>query len=439
MKQLHFSKFAVAIVASTLLFVQTKAQAGGEGFSASDGKQTVDAKQTVDTTSDVGLGKFSANPFHVSVTVRGGYDDNVNLSPFDERESWFTNVALQLTYDFGSPRTKINLNAGASATYYWDQGGDTVFGDDSEDFVVNAWAGFSITHKATPRLTLSAQLNAAYLSRPGFDTFNAAFFNVERRSQNFFETVDKFSVGYAWAPRFATLTSYTFGYVDYDDPIISVFEDRYEHTIGNEFRFLLLPTTTLVGEYRFGIVDYIEDTNRDSYSHFFLAGVDHSFSPRFNVSFRGGVEVRNFDDNPGLVFGDVDDTRVAPYFEGTVNYAIAKTTSLTWFNRYALEQPNVPDALSRETYRTSLSLRHAFTPRISAALNAAYQHDWYDATASINEFEEDSFDIGLSARYAINRTWSIDVGYQHTEVISPSALFREFTRNQYYAGFTFTW
>lgn len=435
MKQPPFSKIASALVALTLLFVCKQAQAGGEGFSTSDSKSTIDTKAS---STDLGLGKFSANPFHVSVTVRGGYDDNVNLSSFDERGSAFANVALGLWYEFGSPRTRIRLDGGISATYYFDQG-DAAFGGNSEDWIVNAWAGFSIVHKATPRLTLSASISAAYLSRPGFDTFNNNLFIVDRRSQNFFQTTNKFTANYAWAPRFATATSYTFSYIDYDDEVISFFEDRYEHIFGNEFRFLLTPTTTFVGEYRFGIVDYVEENNRNSYSHFFLLGVDHSFSPRFNVSVRGGVEVRHFDDTPSVVFGNVDDTVTAPYFESTVNYALAQHTTISWFNRYALEQPNVPDALSRQTYRTTLSVRHAFTSRISAGLNFAYQHDWYDKTSAIGAFEEDSFDIGLNARYAINRNWSIDVGYQHTEVVSPASLFREFTRNQIYAGATFAW
>lgn len=434
MKHLNFSKVAVVLIGGSLFSFASETKAGGEGFSQVDSKQTYDTK----SSSDLGLGKFSSNPFHVSVTVRGGYDDNVDLSSVDPRGSAFANVSLQLGYDFGSPRTRINLTGGVSTTYYFDRG-DGQSNQSSEDFAVNAWAGVSIIHKASPRLTLSANLSAAYLTRPGFDTFNNNLFIVDRRSQNYFQTTDKFTVAYTWAPRFATATSYTFSYIDYKDNTISFFEDRYEHVFGNEFRFLLTPTTTLVGEYRFGLVDYVADNNRGSYSQFFLAGFDHSFSPRFNVSLRAGLEVRSFDDNPQLVFGNIDDTQTAPYVEATVNYSIAQNTTISWFNRYSLEQPNVPDALARETYRTTLSLRHAFTSRISAALNVAYQHDTNQQTGVVNSFNEDSFDLGLSARYAINRTWAIDAGYQHTELFSPSSLFREFSRNQFYAGATFTW
>lgn len=432
-------KLALGMFATTLLLSQPPvAQAGGQGFSKDD-LGAFSGKETIDTKSSLGLGKFASFPFHVSVTVRGGYDDNVNLSSFNQQESFFTSAQLGVTYDFGSPRTRLSLNGGVGATYYFDRDEDGFDNSGSDDYDVNAFLGFSITHKATPRLTLAANTYVSYQSQPDFERFNNTTFAVNRQSQNFFYTLNKFSAGYAWAPRFSTLTSYTLGVIDYDSDIISLFEDRFEHTIGNEFRFLVLPTTTLVAEYRFGIVDYTENDDRSSYSHFFLAGVDHSFSPRFNVSFRGGVEVRNFDDiNNDDVFGNEDDTLVSPYAEATVNYALAQNTSISWSNRYSLEQPDVPDALSRRTFRSALSVRHSFTPRISAGLNAAYQHDDNDGTATLNSFNEDSFDISLSARYAINRNFAFDIGYHHTEVISDADLFREFSRNRYYAGITFT-
>jgi hypothetical protein len=423
---------SAAFVASLLCLQPQSATAGGQGF----GKEVYDTKGS----GDLGLGKFASSPFHVSVSVRGGYDDNVNLSSFDEQESFFTNAAVELRYDFGGPRTRMSLNVGAGVTYYFDRNGeDDEFVDlgdeDFEDYDINIHAGFSITHKATPRLTLAATLYASYQSQPDFTTFNNSTISIGRQSQDFFFSSHRFQVGYAWTPRFATATSYTLGIIDYDDEIISIFEDRFEHTIGNEFRFLVLPTTTVVAEYRFGLVDYDEASNRDSTSHFFLAGVDHSFSPRFNTSFRAGVEFRDFDfDNDGDAEGD----RTAPYFEGTLNYALAQGTSVAWTTRYALEQPDVPESFSRQTFRTGLSVRHSFTSRIVGGLNVAYQHDDNDGTVFVSGFDEDAFDIALSIRYAINRNWAIDAGYHHTEVISDEALFREFSRNRYYLGATFT-
>jgi hypothetical protein len=421
---------SAAFVASLLCLQPQSATAGGQGFS----KEVVDTKG-----SDLGLGRFASSPFHVSVSVRGGYDDNVNLSSFDEVDSFFTNAAVDLRYNFGSPRTQMSLNVGAGITYYFDRDGDDdefvdLGDDDFDDYDFNIHAGFSITHKASPRLTLAATLFASYQSQPDFTTFNNTTITVGRQSQDFFFSSNRFAIGYAWAPRFATSTSYTLGIVNYDDELVSFFEDRFEHTIGNEFRFLVLPTTTVVAEHRFGIVDYSDSSSRDSTSHFLLAGVDHSFSPRFNGSFRAGVEFRDFEFDAF----NADSDRTAPYFEGTLNYALAQGTSVAWTTRYSLEQPDVPESFSRQTFRTALSVRHNFTARIVGGLNFAYQHDDNDGSVFVSGFDEDAFDLALSIRYAINRNWAIDAGYHHTEVISDEALFREFSRNRYYVGATFT-
>ena len=433
----NLRRFAAPAAALTLLCALSGVAQAGGGSSFSQ-ELSDDSKGS----SEVGTGKFESFPFKVSVSVRGGYDDNVNLDTFDEEESLFTNAALGLTYKFGNARTEMTLSAGVGATYYFDRNDEDIEGEDFDQWDYNAHVGFNITHRATPRLTLSAVTFATYQSQPDFATLNRNTFTISRNSRDFFFSSNRFSVGYAWAPRFSTATHYTLGIVAYEDDLISLFEDRIEHTIGNEFRYLLMPTTTVVGEYRFGIVDYMDFDARSSHSHFLLAGFDHSFNPRFNMSARAGVEFRSFDNDDDII-DDFDDDegdgdRTHPYAEATLNYAIGQRTSLSLFNRYSLEQPDVADAFTRSTYRTSLSLRHNFTPRIVGGLNFAYQHDDYDGNVFIEEFTEDAFDIALSVRYAINRNFALDLGYQHTQVMSDESLFREFSRNRFYGGVTFT-
>lgn len=364
-------------------------------------------------------GNFSRVPFRVSVAVRGGYDDNVYTTRFNVIDSAFTNVAVELRYDFGNPRTKITLTSGAGFTYYFDRPG--------RDYDVNAYVSLNVTHRATPRLTLGASVYATYESEPNF----ALGVGLTRRSGNYFYTVDKFSVGYMWTPRFSTMTSYTLGVLQYENSDIGAIQDRFEHTFGQEFRFLLLPTTNIVAEYRFGIVDY-DELPRDSHTHFVLAGFDHSFSPRLNASFRGGAEFRSYEDGRDVT---------APYFEGTVNYALGKRTSVSWTSRYAIEEPDVPQTPSRTTFRTGLRVNYGVTARLSASLAAYYEHDWNDEYEDpqtiIPAFEEDAFDVALGLRYAITRDLAAEIGYTHTEVFS-DILLREYSRNRYYGGLYFT-
>ena len=161
---------------------------------------------------DPGLGNYAGAPFLISLSVRGGYDDNVNTSSISPNESWFTNLGASVTYTFGDPRTRFDLAAGGGVTYYFDRIG-------SDDYDTNFYLGFTLTHKASPRLTLSTTAYATYQEEPDF----SLFLGLNRRSGNYFYTRDKFTVTYLWTPRFSTATSYTLGVIRYDDSAIGAF------------------------------------------------------------------------------------------------------------------------------------------------------------------------------------------------------------------------
>ena len=378
------------------------------------------SRTTATADASLGVGKFAKLPFHVSVSVRGGYDDNVLTSSFDQQGSPFVNVNLALTYNFGSPRMTIDLQTNGGITDYFNQPGGINF-----DFNPNV--NFSITYKVSPRLTLTETTYAAYQNQPDF-IYNAG---LNRRSGSFFYSTNKISAEYRWRPRFSTVTSYTLGIVQYDDAATGSFENRIEETFGNEFRFLLWPTTTVVAEYRLGLLNY-ESSIRDSTSNFFLAGLDHSFSPRFSISTRGGLEVRTYDNLP---------TRSDPYIEGTLSYALGPHFSLTWNNRYSIEEPDVAGSQARTTFRTGLIGSYKLTARILASLSAYYVHSNTDPSMVFifiqPGFAEDSLDLSCSLRYSINHTWAADLGWNFTDVQS-DIQFREYYRNRFYGGINFT-
>ncbi len=368
----------------------------------------------------LGTGNFSPSPFRVSISVREGYDDNVYTTSINPVGSFYTNGNVVLDYKFGDARTQVAFEAFGGLSYYYNR----PFG---RGYDINTGLSLSVSHQATPRLGLGAAIYLAYQSEPDFNTG----FGINRRSGNYFYTSDKFSTSYQWAPRFSTVTSYTLGALNYEDSSVGLFEDRVEHTFGNEFRFLVLPTTTAVGEYRYQIIDY-DTAPRDSMTHFVLAGLDHSFNPRFNISLRGGAQFREFED-----FGQ----RTSPYGEATLNYALTEKSSISWNNRYGLDEPDVPGSPSRTSFRTGLRGNYAFTPRISSTLSIYYQHDDNDGLQTpvffIPSFSEDSLDISLGVRYEINSTFAALAGYSHTEVLSDFAL-REYARNRYYLGLNAT-
>jgi putative beta-barrel porin BBP2 len=422
----HMRNYKISRLSCTVLFLLLAilptphlSAVGEELATSGDGNQS--GSDESGTTQSIGIGKFAALPFHVSVSVRGGFDDNVPTAASAGRQgSTFANVNLAATYDFGSPRMIINLQTNGGITYYSEQ-------PDGITYDFNPNLNFSITYKANPRLTLSETTYAAYQNQPDFQ-YNAG---TNRRSGSFFYSTNKFSAAYRWRPRFSTVTSYTFGLTRYDDAQTAVFENRFEHTFGNEFRFLVWPTTSVIAEYRLALLDY-ENPLRDSTSNFFLGGLDHNFSPRFNISARAGVEIRSYE-----AFG----SRADPYFEGTLTYALGPHLSLSWNNRYSLEEPDVPGSQARTTFRTGLTGGYKLTPRITASLSAFYQHDENDPSMVFifvqPGFAEDSLSLSLTLRYAVNHTWGGELGWDFTNVASDIAL-REYYRNRFYGGINFT-
>jgi hypothetical protein len=386
-------------------------------------------------SSDLGVGIFSSIPFHITASVRGGYDDNIFTSSIQKQGSGFMNGSLNLTYNFGSPRTQLSLQMGGGLTYYFDR-------PTQREPDYNAYLGLSLKHLFNPRLTLNVNAYAAYQIEPDF----AVGTGFNRRSGSYFYTSDKFTLSYLWTPRFSTATSYTFSALLYDNTSSTGagnFENRIENTFGNEFRFLLWPTTTLVAEYRIQFVAY-QNNNSDAVNQFILAGFDHSFSPRFSASFRGGFQFRSLDTvqvllNPDLTTRtvNVSTDSTSPYFEATLNYAVGLKTSLSWTNRYGIEEPDIPGQPSRTTYRTGLQAKYNWTPRISSNAAIFYAHDDYGGNAASPAFAEDSFDVALSLRYAITRHLGVEVGYNYTDILSDVAL-RGYSRNRFYAGADFS-
>jgi hypothetical protein len=376
------------------------------------------------STEQLGTGIFSQVPFKVSLSLRVGYDDNVSTSNAGGKQgSGYTNGSVLATYDFGSPRTRLSLQVNLGGTYYWETI-RSVGGVNTNSYDIHDSLRLSLVHKATPRLTLSAAAYLTYQTEPDFTIAQG----INSRGGNYFFTQDSFSVAYLWTPRFSTSTDYNVTALNYDDSAIGQFEDRFENTIGNQFRFLIWPTTSIVLEYRLQIVSYIHDSTRDLTSNFALAGFDHSFNSRTSMSLRAGGQFVNYDQGG---------SQTSPYFDGSLSYVLGKQTSVSWTNRYSIEQADIAVNQGRKTFRTGLSGKYDFTPRITGSLGAYYEHDDYQGTSSplgtSPGIIEDSFNMSISLRYSVTRYFGVEAGYNYTDVSSDIPL-REYSRNSYWGG-----
>jgi hypothetical protein len=364
-------------------------------------------------------GVFTPTPLKINVTVSGGYDDNVTTVHSNKESSATTSANAILNYTFGDPRLQLTLNAGAGGTYYYSH-------ISTQNYDIDLNGTLAMTYKASPRLTLGGSVLLAYLTEPSFQYTGG----INTRAGNYLYTTDRIFLEYAWSRRFSTRTSYTFEALNYDNNLVAAFSNRVSNLFGNEFRLQMVPTTNLVAEYRYGIISY-ENSSLNSQTHYALGGIDHVFNPRLTATFRGGAEFRSYD-----TAGD----RTSPYFEGTVNYALGYRTSVSWVTHYGIEEPDTPNSQSRTTFRTGLQTKFNLTSRVETGLDLFYVHDDYHALPGGlpgGAFSEDTFDVGLSAKYAINNMFAVQLGYHYTDVSSDSA-FREYSRNRVTAGVNVT-
>jgi hypothetical protein len=323
------------------------------------------------------------------------------------------------------------LDTSAGITYYYQH-------ISNQNYDINLQGHFVLQYKATPRLTLGSDVLIAYLTEPSFNYG----VGLNTRAGNYFYTLDTFSAGYLWAPRFSTVTHYTLTVLNYDDNSVGMSQDRIENKFGNEFRFLLTPVTALIGEYRLEFISYTQAQNPlDSTTHFVLGGFDHTFNPRLTVTVRAGAQFRSFSD------GGTSDS---PYVEGNLNYAVGRRTTVSWTNRYGLEEPDVSNAQNPKVFRTGLEGKFNPTPRISTTLGLYYVHSDYPESVTplsfggiiIGEtttpaFTQDEFDATLALRFAITPLIGAQLGYHYTDVTSGMAG-NHYNRNRVFGGFNAT-
>ena len=368
---------------------------------------------------------FPQLPFRWSVTAGGGYDDNVNATP-GGAGSAFTRANLTVSKDLRTERTQLSIVGGGGVVHYFDR-----LNGPPTDYTGSLNA--SLQHNISERFSLAASVTAAYLSEPEFGTDLGSV----RRSGNYFTTTDILAARYAWSPRLSTYSSYQLAMVKYADDLVSVVQDRVDHTFGESLRYRWSPRTTLIAEYRFLLIDY--DTGpRDSSTHFALGGFDYQISSRLNATLLGGASFRKFEN------GGNGERTIYPNGSASLNYLIGPNASVNWTVGYSIEQPaDFTETLSRATLRTrtGLQLKYQLTRRLTVNLALDYNHDENAGLlasgapgADRRESTQNGFQLALGAKYAVTDRLALDLAFARTELDSTFG----YLRNVYTAGLAFS-
>lgn len=369
---------------------------------------------------DAPLEMIGQVPLAFTFAVREGFDDNLFTTRTNKDSSFYTNVAAGVSYDFGGPRLKLNADLGGGVTYYYTRPGEKV------DF--NGSLSLGAIYEFSPRLTLSLNTVTAYLSQPDTSIIGG----TNRVDGDYIYTNTSLEGTYQWSEKFSTVTGYNLYANYYLESSLNDTLSYFQQTAKQSFRWLLLPKTTIVAEYRAQAVTYV-GADQNSFGNFGLLGFDQIFNPRFKWTLRAGVEQRFLNNAV-----DGRSTYVGPYGESNLSYQFAQNSSVAWNARYGTEASGLTNVTQRQTFRTGITIAHGFTSRISGNVGFSFEADYFDQPGVIPSYYQTVYDFTAGLSFRVNRLVSLSAGYQFTAVNAPQQISVEYTRNVAYVGANFS-
>ncbi len=366
------------------------------------------------------LGFLAGSPVKFTAAFREGYDDNLFTTRVDKSASFYSNLAAGAFYEFGGPRFQFSTSLGAGATYYYTRPGKKM------DY--NGQFSLSAVYRATPRLTLSIDTTTAYMAQPDTNIIGG----TNQVNGDYINSNTSLDATYQWAEKFSTVTGYQIYANYYLEQELNDTQSFISQTIHQSARWLLLPKTTVLVEYRANSIVYPGGEGINSFGNFALFGWDQIFNPRLKWTARLGVEQR-FNQNPV----DGNSIYFGPFGESALTYQFRQASTLAWNARYGTEPSGITDVSQRQTFRTGLTVTHAFTPRISGNLGLGFEVDYFDQANVISAFTETIVDVSAGLTFKVNRHISLSAGYQFVTVYAPENISYEYTRNVAFGGVNF--
>lgn len=376
-------------------------------------------------------------PISLSASLRGFYDDNFSAQVSSRAEhSWGLEVSPSVSFNHSSEQTLV------SASYVYDlkQYTDPGFTDQTHQF--NA----RLDQQFTERYRL--KVNDSFVSAHEPDVIDpvvrSSFLRTASSNTRNLGNID-FSA--ELTPLLAVELSYNNAIYNYNDAAFSALLDRMEHLAGLDLRYKALQKTTAVLGYHFGAVQYgnkpifVDPTTgvatpsalRNSRSHFFLAGVDQTFTETLLGSVRVGGQY--FD------YYRLDHTQVSPYADASVTWTYKEGCNLQGGVKHlhnATDEvgvtPNNP-VLDAESTALYVSVTHKITPKLVGNVLGQYQNSVFNG-GTLNNESENYFFVDANLAYHFNPWFMAEAGYTYDNLKSD---LRGFDRNRVYLGIRATY
>lgn len=365
--------------------------------------------------------------YSLSAGLRGFYDDNIftgnNSDPLNPREADSVGFEFTPGVRFTVPLDNTTISAGYTYgyRYYEDRPGRSYDQFHLADLAVN--------HAFSERYKVSIFDRFAIAQEP--EQIGTANQPLRAEGSNLSNTAG-LDFTAVLAPHWSTVIGYRNGYFDYDAAQFADFLNRMEHLPSVGLRYQLDPKTILSGNYQFGVNDYDAANFRDSTSHYFFAGVDHSFTARLVGAVRVGAQ---FIDWSNALAGQRDNG-VNPYADANLTYSYADGSNVQVGVRHGRNATDLDGVLDQQFTMVYGSINHQITSRLRASFIGQFQNAEFVGVTENQGNDGDAenyLSLGVTLSFKINTYLAAEAAY-YFDRLDSDVIFREYDRNRVFVG-----
>jgi len=408
-------------------------------------KKLIKAAGLLTAGAAISTAAFAEGPYTLSAGLRGFYDDNIftgnnqvdidnadgdnnSSTGADQRKesSFGFEVTPGIRFSFPLDNTTISAGYTYGLRYYEDRPGRSY-----DQFHL---ADVQVNHAFNERYKISLFDNFAIAQEPEQVGGSPGAPNSQllRAEGSNLRNTAGLDFTAAIAPQWSAVLGYRNSYYNYDAQQFGDFLDRTEHLPSLGLRYQLSPKTVTSLNYQYGDNNYKTANERDSTSHYFFAGVDHSFTARLVGAIRAGAQFIEWDNAQGGQRGDATN----PYIDANLTYSYSEGSTAQLGVRHGRNATDLVGVLDQQSTLVYGSINHQITARLRASLVGQYQNAEFVGVTNgqgADGSSEDYISLGFTLNYKINAYLSAEAAYYFDRLSSKIDL-RDYDRNRVFVG-----
>jgi hypothetical protein len=379
-------------------------------------------------SADVAENEVTAQPrrfqYGLQITLRGVYDDNINISNTNRVSDYYFTIEPVLTLGAGDIKQRVG---GQQDNYIrLDYAPALVFfADHSEDDAVQHVIRVGGLHQFA-RLTLTlgeeiAILDGTDLRSIADHTAPGSHANIDVSGRTRFQTYNtQLNASYDLSGKTFLSSGVNSLVTHYDSS--SLFSSAM--ISGNLFINYHYSDKTVVGIGGTGGYDIVDQPNPNQTFEQANARLSYQATDKISFNLSGGVEFRQFDHNSRGQY-------ISPVFELSASYQPSDATSITLSGSRRTNNSGVLAAQDYAATIVDFGLRQRFLQRFYVGVNTGYQNsDYFSTVNGVSATRQDNYYfIEPSLDFSITRFWTFGGYYLHRQNDSSTESFR-FNDNQ---------